>query len=141
MGTISWSYVGKPTNAAPLVGYAEIARDPLTDDVAIPIRILRGPDAVIQRIRQRFRMFRGEWFLDKRLGIPYYEEILVKNPDVGVVTTIFRQVLTDTPGVARVASMKARVDRGARELVTSFEAVLEDPTIIVRAVDAPFQLR
>lgn len=141
MGTISWSYVGKPANEAPLVGYAEIARDPLTDDVAIPVRIIRGPDAVIQRIRQRFRMFLGEWFLDTRLGVPYYDSILVKNPDVGVVTTIFRKVLTDTPGVARVASMTARVDRGARQLTATFEAVLEDPTIIVRAVDAPFKLR
>lgn len=141
MGLITWSYVGKPTNAIPLVGYAEIARDPLTDDVAIPIRIIRGPDAVIQRIRQRFRFFLGEWFLDKRLGVPYYDSILVKNPDVAVVTTIFRRVLVDTPGVARVISMTARVDKGARELVTSFEAALEDPTIIVRAVDAPFKLR
>jgi hypothetical protein len=141
VSVITWGYVTVDRPGVPLVGYTEFARDTATNDILVPVRLLRGPDAVIQRVKQRFPFFLGEWFLDKRLGVPYYEQILVKNPDVSVVTAIFRRVLEETPGVSRVVSMTARLDRAARELVTSFEALLEDPTVIVRAVDAPFKVR
>lgn len=138
---ITWGYVGKASSEVPRVGYAEIARDPVTNDVALPIRIIRGPDAIIQRIRQRFTFGLGEWFLDQRLGVPYHEDILVKNPDVGLITSIFRRILVATPGVGTVLTMKASIDFRRRELSSSFEARLTDPNVIVRAVDAPFKIK
>lgn len=138
---ITWSYVGRPASSVPLVGYTEVLRDVLTNDVALPIRLVRGPDAVIQRVRQRFMFHLGEWFLDQRLGVPYRDEIFVKNPDVGLVTSIFRRVLVATPGISRVVSMVASLDTATRLLSCSFQALLEDPSVIIRAVDAPFKLR
>jgi hypothetical protein len=139
--SITWSYVGRPSSSIPLVGYAELERDEETNDLRIPIRILRGPDACVQRLRQRFAMVLGEWFLDQRLGVPYREQLLVKNPDKGLVTSLFRRVILDTPGFARVVSLNCSVDKASRTMTTTFEAVLEDPNVIVRAVDAPFKLR
>lgn len=33
---------------------------------------------VAQRLTVAFNFFRGEWFLDTREGLPYYEEIIKK---------------------------------------------------------------
>lgn len=139
--TILWSYVGKPSTTVPLVGYAEIERDTTTNDVKLPLRIIRGPDAVVQRLRQRFAMVKGEWFLDRRLGVPYREQLLVKNPDRGLVCSIFRRIIVDTPGFSRVVTISAELTKATRSMALNFEAVLEDPNVIVRGVDAPFLLR
>lgn len=128
-GPAPGTYVYAPTPVSKLQ-YAELYLDPLTGDIAIPIQIVRGEHAVLQRIMVRFRFFLGEWFLDQRLGVPYYRDILKKNPNSILISFIFRQVLLGTPGVASVASFSASLDRATRKLTANFEAVLEDGFII-----------
>lgn len=119
--------------------YKELYLDPATWDVAFPIQFITGPDAVLQRVKVRFRFFLGEWFLDQRLGIPYYRDILIKNPDILLITTIFRRVLTTTPGVARVATFKAQLLTTERKLLCDFVAFLSDGSKII-ALAEPFIL-
>lgn len=145
---ITWSYVGRPATEVPRIGYAEIERDPVTGDVRlhrpgdsrVRIALIRGPDAVIQRIRQKMSFVKGEWYLDTQKGVPYREFIWVKHPDIGLVTSIYRRVLIGTPGVGSVKTMRVVPDFRTRVARVSFEALLTDPSIIVRAVDAPFIL-
>ncbi len=139
--SITWSYVGRAPGSMPLIGYAEIERDPVTNDIKLPVRIVRGPAAVIQRVRQRFQMGLREWFLDQQLGLPFYEDVFVKNPDIGQVTSIFRNTLVSTPGISSLISMSTTLDLRMRNLSVNFEARAEDPSIIIRAVDAPFKIR
>lgn len=40
-------------------------------DLIVPIRYVRGLAAVAQRIRVRLRLWRGEWFLNRGVGVPY----------------------------------------------------------------------
>lgn len=117
--------------------YAELALDPATWDVAYPVRVLTGGDAILQRIKVRFRFFLGEWFLDTRLGVPYFRDILIKSPDLILVSAIFRQVLLTTPGVKSVASFTSTPDWSARLLTADFEATLDDGTRIVAQAE-PF---
>jgi hypothetical protein len=145
--TVSWTYnltsgssvgIGSlDTTDTQELQYAELALDPTTGDVLLPIQIIRGAEAVAQRIRVRFRFFLGEWFLDTRLGVPYYRDILIKNPDSILIGFIFRQVLLTTPGVKSVASFSASLERATRTLTVTFEAQLEDGTEL-RAVAEPF---
>jgi hypothetical protein len=120
--------------------YAELALDPTTGDLAIPARIIRGAEAIAQRLRVRFRFFLGEWFLDRRLGVPYFRDVLKKNPDEILIASILRTVLLSTPGIARVDTLEARLDRPTRTLSVNFVALLEDGSTILRAVDEPFIL-
>lgn len=145
---ITWDYVlggGGSTSPASIVSgdnatiglqIAELALD-AAGDLAFPVRIIYGAEAVAQRVRVRFRWFLGEWFLDQRLGVPYYTDILVKNPDPILISFIFRRVLLTTPGVKSVASFKASLDRQSRTLSVDFEAVLDDNTVL-SAVSEPF---
>jgi hypothetical protein len=117
---------------------AELELDRTTNDIKLPPRIIRGAEAVAQRVRVRFRWFLGEWFLDQRQGVPYYRDILVKNPDRILITFIFRQVLLGTPGVKSVANFRADLDRATRTLTVDFEAaVLTDGSILTARAE-PF---
>lgn len=96
-------------------------------DLEIPVRLKRGAEAIEQRLRNRLRFFLAEWFLDARLGVPYFRDVLVKNPDLDLVRSIIRRVILGTPGVASLRKFDVELDRLARRLdVTDFEAILDD---------------
>lgn len=130
---------GSSDNASLELEIAELALDPVTGDLLIPVKIIRGAEAVAQRVRVRFQFFLGEWFLDTRLGVPYYEQILVKNPDTLLIGFIFKRVLLTTPGVKSVSTFNATLDRLTRTLFVDFEATLLDGGILT-AVSEPFIL-
>ncbi len=96
-------------------------------------------EAVAQNIKQRLLFFKGEWFLDRNEGVPWFEDILVLNVDLGLVRTIFKQVITGTDGVASVQDMTLALDRAARALSVSFIAILTDGSKLVSGeVPGPF---
>jgi hypothetical protein len=119
--------------------YACLALDESTGDLARPVRILRGAPAIVQRIRVRFQWWLGEWFLDRREGVPYRRDILIKNPDPILVSGIFRKVLMQTPGVQRVESLDAILVPVTRTLSVDFRAILFDSSIVIADAE-PFIL-
>jgi hypothetical protein len=88
--------------------------------------LLDGADAIVQHLKIRFRFFLGEWFLDPRIGIPYFEQILVKNPDTNIVRSTFREVIIKTPGIANLQSLVLDYDGPTRVLSVSFIATTTD---------------
>lgn len=114
----------------------EFALDQATDDLEFPLRILEGGPALLQRIKVRLRWFLGEWFLDQRQGMPYYRDIMVKNPDPILLASIFRQVLLSTPGIVRIGFLTISLDRPTREVRVDFECIGADGTLVTP--EAPF---
>jgi len=94
------------------------------------VEILTGREAVSQNLRIRLQFFLAEWFLDARIGIPYYEKILVKNPGTNVVRSIFRQAITTTPGIAELVSLATDYDGTTRTLSITFTAKTTDDEIL-----------
>lgn len=94
--------------------FATFAIDEATGDIAIPPRIVRGVEAIRLRILSRLRFFKREWFLDLRQGMPYFEAVFVKNPDISLVQSIFRRAILSTPGVLTIARMVTSFDRRSR---------------------------
>jgi hypothetical protein len=88
-----------------------------------------GADAVAQHLKIRLRLIRGEWFLDTRVGIPYYSQIWVKNPNLGAVHTTFRRAIITTPGVERLERIDSSFDASTREYRLDFTAKLEGDDI------------
>jgi hypothetical protein len=78
---------------------------------------------VLQDILQRIRFFLGEWFLDNTQGIPYFQQILVKNPDQSKIDAIFQNVILGTPGVTQLSSYSFNVNTGARILTVTFSCL------------------
>jgi hypothetical protein len=100
-----------------------------------------GVQMIRQNIAARFKFFLGEWFLDLREGIPYYRDVLVKNPDISVVTSIFRQVLKDTPGVLEIRKFILRFNAVAREITLEFNCLVDGGEVVVTPEDTAFIIK
>lgn len=66
-----------------------------TDDAVL----LDGIEAIAQHVKIRLRFFFSEWFLDQRIGVPYYKDILIKNANENIIREILRKVIVETPGI------------------------------------------
>lgn len=88
--------------------------------------MLTGKQAILQNILQRLRIFLGEWFLDNSIGLPYFTEILVKNPDQSKIDALFLNQIMGTPGVLEVTSYSFEPNFTNRGLTVSFEATTTD---------------
>lgn len=72
------------------------------DDIVIEngdLKLVQNSDAVAQYLRARLFTFLGEWFLDKSIGIPYFEEIFKKNINTVVVDSILKEKILTCPGI------------------------------------------
>lgn len=82
--------------------------------------------AVAQHIAIRLRTFFGEWFLDTAQGVPYFEIVMVKNPDLSQISGIFRAVILETPGVAYIDRLNLDHDKATRVLnISDLRIVLD----------------
>ncbi|EHK65308.1 hypothetical protein [Achromobacter arsenitoxydans] len=85
-------------------------------------RLVGGAERVRQQIGITLRVLLGEWFLDTSFGVPYFEDILVKNPDRASIEAVLRARIVDVPSVTAVQRLGLEVDRAARALRVTFEA-------------------
>jgi hypothetical protein len=84
---------------------------------------VEGAEHTKNRIAQRFKFFRGEWFADLRQGIPYRRDVLVKNPNLVLVKALFQRVLKTTPGVKAIQRSTLTVEKATRRLIYDWEVI------------------
>ncbi len=89
--------------------------------------LITGRDEIAQVLRQELRVFLGEWFLDTAEGIPYFQEILKKNPNPSTVDAIFKNKILSTPGVIELLSYSLEIN--GRNLSLSFSASTQEGII------------
>jgi hypothetical protein len=108
----------------------DVKLDTATGDIAIEnndfVLITDPRDSIEQHWRIRLKTFLGEWFLDQRIGIPYYRDILIKSPNLSLITAIFRAATVQTPGIRTVDSFNLSFEPVNRTLTIDVEGVLED---------------
>lgn len=85
-----------------------------------------GVDAIAQHLKIRLRFFRGEWFLNLDEGVPYFQEVLRKNPSSRALGAFFRNIIVNTPGIASVGTVTLDYDAGERTLDVQFTATTVD---------------
>lgn len=86
----------------------------------------RGTHNVAQLITQRLRFFLGSWFLNTDEGVPYYQQILVRDPDPATIDGLLRECILGTPGVAALQSYDSRTDRASRTMTVRFVVTAAD---------------
>jgi hypothetical protein len=89
------------------------------------LNLISGSDAIRQQVIIRCKFFYEEWFLDERLGIPYFRDILIKNPNLDLVRSLYRQTILGTPGVATLPTLDLDLDTATRELTVTFVATTD----------------
>ena len=107
----------------------DLKLDKSTGDLDISgneIKLNSGLESIEQDWRVRLQTFRGEWFLDTRIGIPYFESVLVKNPINAVLRSIFHSASLETPGIKEIAAFYMNLDAPNRRLELQIEGESED---------------
>jgi hypothetical protein len=100
--------------------------DQMIHDLVLFDGQLQLSGGLAQRIDCYLRTFLGEWWADPTLGVPYFQEILKKNPDLSVVRQAILSVILQVPGVVSVPSLTVNLDRATRRMSVSFEATGAD---------------
>lgn len=92
----------------------DLLLDPLTHDLdLVDGDMVLGAD-VAQAVKIRLLFIRGEWFLNNLQGIPYFEQVFIKAPNLSHIASIFRQTIVDTPGVNELLQFNLDFDGNTR---------------------------
>jgi hypothetical protein len=85
---------------------------------------LKGPEYVRQKLAQRFKFWLGEWFLDRRQGVPYRRDILIRQPDLEVIRALLIGVVRSVPQVATIPKFEVLYTPSTRRLACDFVVTL-----------------
>jgi hypothetical protein len=87
-------------------------------------------EATAQEVRSRLLLFRGSFFGNLREGVPWYQEILVKGPNVPRIREILRQAILTHPAIVDVLSLVITTDRATRAATVTWSARTVDGRIV-----------
>ena len=72
--------------------------------------IARGAEDIRQRVIERLRHWRGEWFLDRDSGMPYLEAILQRPVNAVLASSAIRSQIRSVNGVTGVRNVSSSLD-------------------------------
>lgn len=84
--------------------------------------VIDNAERVAQQIKIQLLTWAGEWFLDTRHGVPYLDYILVKNPNMELISSIFREQIMSVDDVDSVNSLEINYNAQTRTMVVEYEA-------------------
>ena len=90
-----------------------------------------GPAYIRQKLSVRFQFFLGEWFLNQLEGVPYYRDVFVHDPQLDVIKSLFKRVVSTCPGVLSVQKFGMQYDQSARSASFTFSAIVDGGVIVV----------
>lgn len=102
----------------------DLALDPDTHDLYIAgndINLVKNADELEQNLKIRLQFFLNEWFLNILVGVPFYADILVKNPNISNIDSILKGKILDTPGVNEILEYDSTFDNTARTYSVTFK--------------------
>ena len=85
----------------------------------ITLELVDGVESVRQRVSQRLQMFRGEYYLDTRAGVPYIDDILRHNFDEELAIRVISDSILDVTDVTGVSDVVLSYDADSRTLTFS----------------------
>lgn len=105
--------------------------DPLTNDVTLNstnnLRLTTTfTEYVAQKIINNLKTFKGEWYQNIELGIPYYDRILIKNADLDDINNIFQIEILDIPEVTEILEFEAEFDNENRQYNINFKVLAQE---------------
>lgn len=86
------------------------------------LQLATKQDEIAQIVSTRLRTFLGEWFLDVRLGVPWFSKILKKNPNPAEIEAILAQTIVESPGIVTLTDFQLTLDNVTRKLRVTFQA-------------------
>lgn len=106
-----------------------------TGDVYFPLTIVSGRQAVGQLITRRLRSWKREWWANLTYGLPYRDDLLVKDPRPGIVKACLLSETKKVSGVIDVRNYTESLTN--RTMTVSFTAVTEEGDIALELGMSP----
>ncbi len=94
--------------------------DPITNDIVLEngdIKLVSGSEEIKQRIKLTLLTQTGEWLFDTFFGVPYLEEILVKDPDLTAIADRLRAIIAAVEGVTAILELDLSLNDTTRILL------------------------
>ena len=85
-------------------------------------------DSVRQAVKIRLLWFFQEWMFEPSYGVPYYETILVKNPNLERMRGIVKNEIQSVTEVQEVRNIKIDYDKPTRKARVLYELVTNEET-------------
>lgn len=82
-----------------------------------------GIEEMKQRIAIALKTQLGEWFLDTTRGLPFIEEVFVKRPNLGQLTSRIRAYIMTIEGIVGVNALTLSLDNTTRTMTWKVDAV------------------
>lgn len=90
-------------------------------------------EAIGQHIRQRLKLWAGEWFLNTAAGVEWTRYVLGRPPsEMPIAESIIKAEIAATPGVSEILEFSAVYDRASRglriercQIATVFDDILD----------------
>lgn len=83
--------------------------------------IIDNAERVAQQIKTTLLLFKGEWFLNINFGVPYLEQVLIKNPRLNNIRSLMISKIKEVPGVQEVDRMDLYYNRARRTLLIDYD--------------------
>lgn len=84
-------------------------------DASGNIKIITGLESLAENIDQRLKLFKGKYFLDTTVGVPYLQDILIKPVDPGLVASILNAEILKESEVTGIGEVETDLDPNTRE--------------------------
>lgn len=113
--------------------------NPLAGDLRLlngQIHFWDAQEARRQKLRMILQFFKGEWWLNREEGIPYFTRVIGKNRKA-IVLNVFRQAILTAPGLVRIDELSLDVDPVTRLGRVAFRLLYDDGTTINSADFGP----
>jgi hypothetical protein len=63
-----------------------------------------------QLLRNRLLFIKNEWRYDNTIGVPYFEFILIDNPNFVTIESILKKTILETKEVSRILSFEMKLE-------------------------------
>lgn len=105
----------------------DLAVDPTTSNLRITST---WAEETSQRIQCALGVYRGEWWLDPSLGLPYFQDILTKAADTGRIRGLLLTAIRAVMGVSEVLEINLNFEASTRVLSVTFTVLLTTGEVI-----------
>ena len=110
----------------------DLALEKSTHDLVISAgdaTLVEGGNWVQQSIKQNLLTMLGEWFLDRTIGLPWFDELLAKGTEPNRIRQLLIREIVGTKGVERLSRLTLDVDASTRRATVDFEAMAQGQVI------------
>lgn len=78
------------------------------------IILIEGLEAKTQKLKQKYKTFLGEWFLETSMGVPWIQKIFTKQVNTSEVDAILKGVILSSEDVIELLSFNLDLDSNRR---------------------------